>query len=88
MKLKDNFELRNVCGENVVIGTGIENVDFDRIIHLNETGAFLWQEAQKGDFSVDSLTKALLNEYEVEESTARADVEAFVAKLTEQNLAN
>ncbi len=88
MKLKDNFELRNVCGENVVIGTGIENVDFDRIIHLNETGAFLWQEAQKGDFSVESLTKALLNEYEVEESTARADVEAFVAKLTEQNLAN
>lgn len=88
MKLKDNFELRNVCGENVVIGTGIENVDFDRIIHLNETGAFLWQEAQKGDFSVDSLTKALLNEYEVEESIARADVEAFVAKLTEQNLAN
>lgn len=88
MKLKDNFELRNVCGENVVIGTGIENVDFDRIIHLNETGAFLWKEAQKGDFSVDSLTAALLNEYEVEENTARADVEAFVTKLTEQNLAN
>ena len=54
MKLKPNFELRDVCGEQVVIPCGIENVNFDSIIHLNETGAFLWREAEKGDFSVES----------------------------------
>ena len=87
MKLKPNFELRDVCGEQVVIPCGIENVNFDSIIHLNETGAFLWREAEKGDFSVESLTSALLNEYEVDEATATRDVASFVAKLNEQKLA-
>lgn len=86
MKLKPNFELRCICGENVVIPHGIENVNFDSIIHLNETGAFLWKEAQKGDFTVESLTAALTNEYEVGEDVAKADVAAFVAKLGEQKL--
>ena len=86
MKLKPNFELRTVCGENVVIPTGIENVNFDSIIHLNETGAFLWREAQKGDFTVESLTAALMAEYEVAEEVANKDTAAFVGKLQEQKL--
>ena len=87
MKLKPNFELRCVCGENVVIPCGIENVNFDNIIHLNETGAFLWKEAEKGDFTVESLTAALTDEYDVAVDKAEADVAAFVAKLQEQKLA-
>lgn len=87
MKLKPNFELRCVCGENVVIPCGIENVNFDSIIHLNETGAFLWKEAEKGDFTVESLTAALTDEYDVSGDKAEADVAAFVAKLQEQKLA-
>ena len=87
MKLKPNFELRCVCGENVVIPCGIENVNFDSIIHLNETGAFLWKEAEKGDFTVESLTAALTEEYDVGGDKAEADVAAFVAKLQEQKRA-
>lgn len=86
MKLKQNFELREICGEHVVIPCGIENVNFDSIIHLNETGAFLWRQAEKGEFSVESLTAALLAEYEVGEDTAKADVAAFVGRLQEQKL--
>ena len=86
MKLKQNFELREICGEHVVIPCGIENVNFDSIIHLNETGAFLWRQAEKGEFSVESLTTALLAEYEVSEDTAKADVAAFVGRLQEQKL--
>ena len=87
MKLKQNFELREICGEHVVIPCGIENVNFDSIIHLNETGAFLWRQAEKGEFSVESLTAALLAEYEVGEATAKADVAAFIGRLQEQKLA-
>ena len=39
MKIKKGFELRNVCGEHVVIATGIENVDFSKMITLNESAA-------------------------------------------------
>ncbi|MGN1236508.1 MAG: PqqD family protein [Bacteroidaceae bacterium] len=86
MKLKDNLELRNVCGENVLIPCGIKSVDFNYIVHLNETGTFLWKEAQKGDFTTESLLTALLEEYEVCEEEARKDVVDFVEKLKSQQL--
>lgn len=81
------MELRDVCGENVVIPCGIENVDFDCIVHLNETGAFLWKEAEKSEFCVDSLVKAMLEEYDVAEDVAKSDVQAFVEKLKAEKLA-
>jgi hypothetical protein len=87
MKLNQNFELRSICGENVLIPCGQGGVDLNYIIHLNETGVFLWNEAQKGDFDKQSLVAALLNEYEVSEEMANKDVEAFVGKLVENKMA-
>ena len=42
MKIKDGFELREVCGEYVILSSGMENIDFSKIISLNESAAFLW----------------------------------------------
>lgn len=86
MKLKPDFNLKNVCGVNMVVAEGEQNIDFDAIFSLNETGAFLWREALKGDFTVQTLADALLQEYEVEPDTALKDVSAFVDKLREQKL--
>ena len=36
MKIKKGFELRDICGEKVIMATGIENVDFNQMIALNE----------------------------------------------------
>lgn len=86
MKIKPDFNLKNICGVNVVVAEGEKNINFDSIFSLNETGAFLWKEAQKGDFTVDSLTQALTQEYEVEPQVAHRDVSEFVDKLAEQQL--
>lgn len=86
MKIKPDFNLKNICGVNVVVAEGEKNINFDSIFSLNETGAFLWKEAQKGDFTVDSLTQALTQEYEVEPQVAHNDVSEFVDKLAEQQL--
>ena len=87
MKVKEDFVLRKVADSYVVVPVNKMTLNFNGIITLNETGAFLWREAEKGDFSVESLTAALLNEYEVDEATATRDVASFVAKLNEQKLA-
>lgn len=81
MRIKKNFEIQDVCGVSMVIPSGMENIDFDCIVHLNETGAFLWREAEKGEFSIDSLCESLLAEYDVGIEVAHSDVEAFVEKL-------
>jgi hypothetical protein len=78
MKTKKGFNLRNVCGENIIIAEGIENIDFSKIITLNDSAAFLWKNIEGRDFTADELANLLLNEYEVDAATAHADAEALV----------
>ncbi len=86
MKTKKGFTLRNVCGENIIVGEGIENIDFSRIISMNESAAYLWNKIQGTDFTVDTLVSLLLEEYEVDEATARGDAETLVQKWQEAGI--
>lgn len=79
MKQKKGFVLREVCGENAIVGEGLDAIDFGRLLSLNETAAWLWNEAQSQvDFTVDSLTDKLCEEYDVAPDTARRDIENIV----------
>lgn len=82
MKLRDGFVLRNVAGANVVVPIGARSVDFNGMITLNETGAFLWKKLETGA-DVDSLTAAILSEYDTEEETARTAAAEFLHRLKE-----
>ena len=77
MKKKDGMVLREVCGEKVLVGEGLGAVDFGRLISLNDTAAYLWEQLEE-DSDIDSLTQALCKEYDVEEEVARHDVEAIL----------
>ena len=79
MKIKKGFVLRQVCGENAITGEGLEAINFNKLLALNETAAWLWQQAaEMGDFTVDSLVAKLCEEYEVSEDVARQDVSNMV----------
>jgi hypothetical protein len=79
MKLKNGFVLRQVCGENVVVGEGLDAINFGKLLSLNETAAWLWQQAaEMGDFTIDSLVVKLLDEYDVTVDVARSDVSNIV----------
>ena len=83
MKQKKGFNLRNVCGEYIIIAEGIENIDFSKIISMNESSAYLWEHTKDGEFTVDDMCQLLLDEYDVDEKTAHADAEAVAAKWLE-----
>ena len=75
MKVKNGFNLREVCGENIIVAEGDENIDFSNIISMNESSAYLWQEVQKLDnFTIDTLTQLLCEQYEIDEATAKKEV--------------
>ena len=82
MKVKDGFVLRAIAGSNIVVPVGAATAQFNGMITLNDSGAFLWRELEKGA-DVDSLTEALIREYDVDEATARACAADFIAKLKE-----
>ena len=43
MKIKDGFVLREMCGEYIVAGEGLQHINFNKLISLNSTAAFLWK---------------------------------------------
>ena len=84
MKIKKGFILRTVCGENVIVGEGLDAINFGRMLCLNETAAWLWKQAiEQGDFTADSLAAALCNEYDVTPEQALNDVKETINQWTE-----
>ena len=80
MKTKKGFNLRQVCGENVIVAEGVENIDFSSIISMNESSAYLWNNIQGKEFDKNDLVELLTQEYDVDADTAAKDVEELVAQ--------
>lgn len=83
MKIKEDFVLRDVCGEKVVMGEGLKNINFNKIINLNATAAYLWNELQGKEFDVQMMADILCRQYEVSMDKALEDSKALAAKLME-----
>lgn len=80
MKIKDGFILKEIAGSFVVMPTGEALVDFNMMLTLNETGVFLWEHIAEGAKKED-LLDAILGEYDIDEETAKADIDEFVDML-------
>ncbi len=87
MKIKEGFVLREILNENVVVGEGLAQVNFNKIVSMNETAAYLWKNVEGKEFTVDDLTRLLTDEYEVEEEVAAKDAAAIAAKWIEIGIA-
>lgn len=80
MKTKKDFVLKEVCGEYIIISEGEKNIDFTKIISMNESSAFLWNSIKDNEFSVDTLTNNLTAEYDIDRETAANDAKALVTQ--------
>lgn len=86
MKIKDGFMLRRVAGSYVVVAYGERAVDFNGMITLNDTGAFLWEKLSQG-LSRDEAVREMLEVYDIDEKTAQNDVDGFIKKLEDAQVA-
>lgn len=87
MRIKKGFVLREVCGEQVIMGEGLGALDFGKLLCLNETAAWLWTRASEmGDFTVEALADALCGEYDVDAERAHADVASIVGEWQKVNV--
>ncbi len=86
MKLKEGFILRKVADKYVVVAVGPLAKEFNGMISLNETGAFLFEIARtKADET--EFKNALMQRYVgLSEEIALRDAKAFMKKLTEEEL--
>ena len=82
MKIKDGFILRKIAGEDIVVPIGGNIADFNGVIRLNESAAFLWKTLQE-EISKEDLVNSLIKEYEIDKNLAIDDVEGFLNTLEE-----
>ena len=74
MKVKPEFELRTVAGENIIVAIGKTAVNFSRLISLNDSAAYLWQEvAALPYFDEHTLAELIDERYEIDAETALKD---------------
>ncbi len=85
MKIKKDFVLRKVADVYVVVPVNSLTLDFNGIINLNETGAFLFRLLQNGADKQELVNK-LLEEYEVEPEKASADIDVFLEKVKDADI--
>ncbi|MBR3858122.1 MAG: PqqD family protein [Bacteroidaceae bacterium] len=86
MRIKKGFELRDVCGEHIIVAYGIENIDFNKVISLNESATYLWKNVVDKDFDVETMASLLQQEYEVDAETAKRDAQALLDEWTKVGL--
>ena len=75
--------MRVVCGENVISGEGLKQVNYSKLVSLNATATFLWKALQGKDFTAETMADLLTGEYEVDRETALRDSQALLEKWTE-----
>ena len=87
MKTKKGFNLREVCGEQIIVAEGKENIDFSNIISMNESSAYLWKNVQQMEsFTTDDLAQLLTEQYEVEYEVALKDATTLADQWIEAGI--
>lgn len=85
MKLKNGIVTNSIDGESFAIATGEAAKDFNGLVKNNPTAAFIF-ELLKTEQTEDSIVAVMLEKYEVDEPTVRADVKELLALLKSKNL--
>lgn len=85
MKLNDNFILRNIAGDHILIPTGDQASKIKGMICLTGIGGMVIEHLQK-DCSREDLVDAICRRYDTDSQTAEKDLDCFLAKMRVLNI--
>lgn len=80
MKIAKEFILREIAGECVLVPTGATTQEFNGLITMSDTARFIWENMEKAE-SLEEMIQMILEEYEIDEETAKKDATGFIFHL-------
>jgi hypothetical protein len=80
MQIKKELIKREIAGDVILVPVGQTVLNSNGLFVLNELGGFLWDRLPQAE-TADDLLRAVLDEYMVDETTAKADIEEFLQQL-------
>jgi hypothetical protein len=86
MKIKEGFTLRTICGEHIVIGEGLAQVNFNKMLSLNGSAAYLWEQLKGKEFTEEDAAKLLTDKYDVTPERALEDVKKLLEEWKKQDV--
>lgn len=82
MRIKEGYIIKNLGMGYVVVPVGQASMEFNGVIRLNETGAFLWRSIEDGANTRDKLLAAMLEHFDgLDETTAAQDLDEFLDSI-------
>ncbi len=78
MKIKKGYIMKPLSGEYIVVTVGEAGKEFNGMIKMNATGAFIWNAILKGADTKERILSSMMKAYEdLDEATAKQDLETF-----------
>ena len=81
MKIKPMYKVRQIAGENLIVGQGRLNADMTKVISLNDTAVLLWKGLVDKDFTNEDAADILVNTYGIDKERALVDAGKWIEKL-------
>ncbi len=81
MKIKEEYKVRRIAGEDLVIKQGASHAEMTRVISLNESAVLMWEELSGSDFSLENAAAVLEANYEVSHEQALQDAQVWIDSL-------
>ena len=83
MKIKQQYKVREMAGEHVVIMQGSYGADMTRIISLNESALYLWNALSNREFTLGDVASLLTEHYGIDDAVAERDALHWIERLEE-----
>lgn len=87
MKIRPEFTVREMAGEHLIVMPGRYGADFTRVIALNSSSLYLWEQLRARPFEAEDAVRLLIERYGIDAETARRDAEAWMRRLVECGVA-
>lgn len=81
LKTKKGFIIRSMGDEYIILAVGEAANDYKNMIRTNETGAFYWNELEKGIELDDLICRTMERFEDLDKETAEHDIGEFLEAI-------
>lgn len=81
MRIDLKFKLREIAGEQILVNQGTPGVNLTRVISLNKSACFLFEQLTGRDFTEEDVARALAEKYGLARPEADRDARLWIEQM-------
>ena len=86
LKIKKGFKLKNISGQLTVVADRRIIKNFNNVIVLNETAAYLWELLRERNVTKQEMLELLLERFDISTVLALGNIDVFVRTMKENEI--